>query len=410
MARVLHAVSGMPRTLLIVIACSLVACTESESLPMRNAGSGGETASVGGSTSSQGGHASAGGGGAVPVDTQLAAAAAALSPGEGVSTVDGSLFAELSNSDQASTLDVQWQTVSLFHDPIHRELQYMGKPASGQSLEHRHYIFDEATNVWRTTGTGLFPGTGHIWTASFDSVAGDYYFHRWSDDDIRVMTRATEGWSETAPSLSPLQLGGSNAGPACALAWHPNLFGPDDGGLVSYGQFRILAWRKATNTWSELASYSDGSPYHAHQGGQGVYLPGFDRVVMGTGNEDGAPLVGVAAGSGGVPGSVSNLGAPPIGVFGGGGDSNHGMFVVHPADSSRLLMLEDLGEHRVWSSLDGGETWTLASYNHPFHSLLSNIDDGQWTIGSIPLYRVVIALTSGHGGGGPQVALWRPND
>jgi hypothetical protein len=42
--------------------------------------------------------------------------------------------------------------------------------------------------------------------------------------------------------------------------------------------------------------------------------------------------------------------------------------------------------------------------------LLSGIDDGQWTIGSIPLYRVVIALTSGHGGGGPQVALWRPND
>ena len=81
----------------------------------------------------------------LPSDTLLARVTAALAPGDWVEIPEGV------NNDQVTTLDIQWQSAAAYYDRIRRELQYMGKPASGQSTVYTHYIYSETTSSWRAT-------------------------------------------------------------------------------------------------------------------------------------------------------------------------------------------------------------------------------------------------------------------
>lgn len=345
--------------------------------------------------------------------TVLATAAASLGPGEWIDFPEGL-------NPLARALDIQWNTVTMYYDPLRRELQYMGKPASGQSLEHRHYIYDEATNTWRTTGRALFPGTGHIWSHAFDPVTGNYYFHRWTDDFVWIMDRSVEAgagetnapWRQTRRQSEP-DLGGSNAGPVAALCWHPSLFGADRPGLIDYGKFRLFAWDPASDTWHVMARYGTGSPFWAHAGGQGVYVPALDRAVLGTGKDQGygRPLIAVDAEAGleedGIAaGVIRSLGDPPRMVSGTGGTTISARFLPHPSDPRKLVMLETYGESAVWVSEDGGATWAQSSDPHPFNGMPAD-SRGMWTCGAIPAHGVVWAMTS-RGDGDGSSRLWRP--
>ncbi|MEM9188681.1 MAG: hypothetical protein AAGF12_05870 [Myxococcota bacterium] len=345
--------------------------------------------------------------------TALSMAAGGLAPGEWTDFEEG-------KNTVSRSLDIQWNTVTMYYDEARRELQYMGKPASSQSRDHRHYIYDEASNRWRTTGHSLFPGTGHIWSTAFDPINGNYYFHRWTDDFVWIMDRAVEAgrgeaadpWRRTSSQTDP-ELGGSNAGPVCALCWHPNLFGAGRPGLVNYGQLRLFAWNPAIDRWSLMDRYGSGSPYWAHRAGQGVFLPSSNQAILGTGRDNGQamPLIWVDAGAGEVTsaisaGAVGIAGEPPLTVRGTGGTTNSARFLLHPNDPTRLLMLETFGSSRVWVSADAGASWDLQNYTHPFNNLPAD-SRGMWTCGSVPPYGVIWAMTS-RGNGDGASRLWKP--
>lgn len=311
--------------------------------------------------------------------------------------------------------DIQWMTVCMYYDAVRKELQYMGKPASSQSTNHRHYIYDEITNTWRTTGQTLFPGTGHIWSATFDHDEGNYYFHRYADNYVYYMRRSVEAgagsanspWTQTATgtNLSP----GGNA-PVAAVAYHPNLYGAGLGGLVDWSVFHILHWRESSNTWTSYGALSSLFPslnLDGSSGGGGCYLPGLDVVLLGAKNNTNSRIISVAAGSSGTPGTPTLLGSPPIPIEGVGGGGNGGKMLVDPSNSGYALILETISPYRYWRSTNGGSSWSLVG-NHPFTSAnLPSESTNMWTCGAVPAHGIVWGLSSnGNANGGSRI--WKP--
>ena len=368
------------------------------------AASGGSSA---GASGGNGGGGSSGSGGSSPYscgDTKLAQVAASLSPGQS---------AQFTKNLLQNHNDIQWQVGTLFWDPNRRELQYMGKPASGQSLNHSHYIYSADTDTWSTTGQMLFPGIGHIWYPAFDAANGDYFYRQYNTNVIHWFDRsdgANGTWKESPEQLPPaLNEGNANF---AAMGWHPNLFGAGKPGLFIWAVFRFFGYDLTTHTFSVLSSdkFPSGSPYRNRKTGQAVYLPGPDQLLcFGQANEVGHPALLVKAGAGSssdVFGDqlVTPTSAPPIEVYGGGADDNHGHVVNHPDDPNRLLLLDESGTSRVWQSDDFGATWVLQSYEHPFQEM-HNWSSGEYTAGSVPC-GVVVGMTSDGNGG--ETVLWKP--
>ena len=133
----------------------------------------------------------------VTSSTSLSEAAASIGPGQSIQFVKNTLQAPE---------DIQWQVQTIWYDSVRGELQYMGKPASSQSLNYSHYVFKESTNAWSTSGQSLFPGTGHVWDVTFDPVNGDYWFRRYNDNVLRWFDRsdgANGTWKQTVSQSSP---------------------------------------------------------------------------------------------------------------------------------------------------------------------------------------------------------------
>jgi hypothetical protein len=106
-------------------------------------------------------------------------------------------------------------------------------------------------------------------------------------------------------------------------------------------------------------------------------------------------------------GLASSTSAPPIPVSGEGGTSNHGHVVNHPNNANRLLLLDEHGSSRVWDSTDFGASWSLKGYTHPFQAMV-NQSAGEYTVGTVPRYGIVVGMTSAAGGG--EMVLWKPDD
>lgn len=292
--------------------------------------------------------------------------------------------------------EISWQTIC-WYDESRSELQYMGAPQASFTIDHQHYIFDERTNRWRTTGQSLFPSTGHIWSSAFDPATGDYFFKRMTTDDetIRWMQRSVEAgagttndpWTRTSgtPEL------GQTPGQKCGMAWHPNLFGSGDGGIAVFSNDRVVGWRKSTDSWSDIWVFGGNQSYSNLRNGSGIYLPGSDEVILGTG-VDANTLLYVEAGSGGSPGRAGVRGTTPVPVSGRVSTGNSAI-LVDPTNSDRVLMTENATGRRVWASNNGGADWSQSNGNHPFAGLAGAGNNG-FVVCSIAKYGVIAGLTS----------------
>ncbi len=290
----------------------------------------------------------------------------------------------------------------------------MGKPATSQSKNYSHYIYNERTDSWSTTGQTLFPGIGHIWNVTFDPDNGDYWFRRYNDNVLRWFDRSdgpNGTWKKTVEQSSPA-LNDGNANFA-AMGWHPNLFGAGNPGIFIWGVFRFFAYNFRSQEFSVLSpkNFGRSSIYRNRSTGQALYLPAADQLICFARNRgNGHPAILVDAGAGNSSdivsdGLVTTISAPPIQVFGGGRGINHGHVVNHPNNANHLLLLDEHGASRVWLSRDCGATWKLQAYNHPFQRMRSGTA-GEYTVGTVAQYGIVVGITSDTNGG--ETIIWKP--
>ena len=163
------------------------------------------------------------------------------------------------------------------------------------------------------------------------------------------------------------------------LAYHPNLFAAGDPGIFIWEGDNYYCYRLRDNSMhnvgpTEGSGGASGNTSRCRNG-TGDYVPGRDSVVCGAkGWETGSPrkpVIEVHAGAGNstdaaAEGTIVYHGEAPAVIYGAGGGTTHCKLVAHPYDTSRALLLEGYGADRVWSSSNGGESWTLVSYKHPF--------------------------------------------
>lgn len=334
-------------------------------------------------------------------NSSLAARAAALGLGESDLNIEALRNTLATASSQR--YDISWCSVLSFYDANRREIQYMGKSQSSQSGRYVHYIYSEANGSWRTTGTNLGSGTGHIYTCAFDPDNGEYFFLNWGANNVRRYNRANDSWSDT-PTNNNLPGGYEwNSG----MVYHPNLFGARDGGLIFCPSFASNAqvWRRSTNSWSTLNGVS--AQNSENNGAQGIYIPGLDAAMIAgfSGN-----VYRIDAGSGGSIGSVTSLGdqgTPNIGWM-ANQSSGAGKAVIDPNNPSRVLVLEFGGSSRVWASTSAGDSWSQVG-THPFGSM--NGANNNISYLSIADYGVIVGLTSTISPSAPwsRVGMWKVN-
>lgn len=335
--------------------------------------------------------------------SSLADRAAALGLGESDLNV-----VDMRNPLAWNEFEISWCSILSFYDANRREIQYMTSPQSNRTsndFNYAHYIYSEDNDSWRVTGYDLGNFLGHVYTCAFDPVNGDFFFLDWDANRIRRFDRASNTWTNT-PANNNLPGGYSwSAG----MVYHPNLFGAGDGGLIFCPTFDSNAqvWRRNTDSWSTLNGVrAANSPDDG--GAQGIYIPGLDAAMIGTGFNagSGSPTIyRVDAGSGGNTGSVSNLGNPGTPAIGwrNGPRAGHGKAIVDPNNDSRLLVLEFGGSSRVWASTNAGDTWSEVG-NHPFSGMGGY--SSQVSYVSIPAYGIILAMTS-MASPPHRVAIWK---
>ncbi len=326
-------------------------------------------------------------------------------------------FFDMSPNTLQNDLDVQWITSNVNYDESRRELVYMGKPASGQSTEFSLHIYNEANDAWSTVRPA-YTGTGHIWQHAFDPATGDYYSSTDGSTTVRHFKRRN---GITASSFLSLPVKPSTGGDdALPFGWHPNLFGPGNGGLVTWGRTNIAFYNPKTAAWTTVGSIPAGSLRNRNNG-CARYVKGFDRLVfaMYDHNTGGiGPVCWVDAGAGTNPstaissGLIDHAASNTPHVISGLGTPDTAHIVIHPDNNSRILFLESgtgAGVSRVWHSDDCGDTWVLESgVEHPFNNM--PVHSGFWTAGAFPGTGqndgVVVGIGSGAGGG--KFRIWKP--
>jgi hypothetical protein len=257
--------------------------------------------------------------------------------------------------------DLAWQT-SFHHDDLHGLVHLMGKPANADD-QWKHEYYTLATNRWTVVGTSMWDNPGHIYgNFTMDPLTGDVFQQRSTGgrDHPRQLAWwkfATKIWGFGPPSGEIYS--GAMETHANGVAFHPNLYGPGDGGAVWNEQAIIHCWRKSTNAIQHL-SYSYGAT--GEKESAAVYWPSQNKVIIGGAN--GSSLCSISPNGGGTP-ILTMLSRPPITTGGHSheSNSNFGSLHVHPGNPSKLLIVETVGQ-RAYTSTNG-TSWTQVS-NHPF--------------------------------------------
>jgi hypothetical protein len=293
----------------------------------------------------------------------LALACAALSSGQSATFASGA-------QSEFSEDDVAWQT-AFYHDDLHGLLHLMAKPQNAASA-WGHQIYDIAAGTWGNLSDGMWNNDGHIYgNTAIDFDTGDIYQSRnnagTGTPDFGRRARwwkySEQDWDSVAPVSQDIYSGAMNATPN-GLAWHPNLFGTGDGGLIWGDQVSFLYWRKSNDAVSRRAIGTD--EYGARESGA-VYWPAQDAVLIGGSRvPDISNLAMITPNPtpGGDP-VLTDLSAPPMSVRGGSHSSSgvFGSIHVHPGNPNKVLILESAGSD-AYESTDG-ENWTQIG-DHPF--------------------------------------------
>lgn len=296
-----------------------------------------------------------------------------------------------------------WQT-QWFYDPARRIAHLLAKRANDDD-DWRHQIYDEISNTWRN-GNWFVDQSGHIYgNTAFDPKTGDLYQRCGNEAFVRRWTFATNSWdfqtSAFAANISGVAANG--------LVWHPNLFGPNEDGLIYCGPYNgtagtLRGWKASTNTWDWFLSIPRTSNrYH----GAGCYHSGLQKTLIGScdtivGENRQTPYLV----TGGVTPSAAIAALTPVDMStGDAARMAMGPVIRHPRDSSKLLQVQRgasishvNGGNGAWVSSDA-LTWTQIS-NHPYPS-------GSFVACSIPEdgygnYGVVWLI------GVEDSVLWRP--
>ena len=258
---------------------------------------------------------------------------------------------------------LEWQS-NFYHDAARGIVHLMGKPANA-NRSWQHQFFTIFTGSWTqvTSGINNWDYFGHIYgNNAIDESTGDLYQtvgHINTEDSKKAWRyRASSGsWDRRVPESGALTTDSMND-TSNGAAWHPNLYGPGDGGLVIDQQFETFYWRKSTDAVQEVGH---GQNAFGRKEGIGIYWPAQDAVIVG--GSTGDSLAMITPNSGGLP-NRSTLPSPPITTSGqSAGGSNFGSLHVHPGNPNKLLLVETVGP-RAWTT-DNGSTWVQVS-NHPF--------------------------------------------
>ena len=332
--------------------------------------------------------------------TALASAAAGLVAGSGAVGTSWRDFGTGPNWG-ADLSAVSWCTDTLHYDSIRKQVHVGGGWVSKE--QKHHHIYDEATNLWGpNTLASQYPTntiSGHFWDTTFAPEWGEYFFGA-SDQPIYRYNPSSGLWT----TIDFGQRSGNGIG------WHPNMFGPGDGGLVCNSDNNLKVWQRRTGQIFTLQTYSVANAYN---GGSGAYNPVTGKLWIGTGNID--RCWSIATGSGGTtPGTSTLLPVPPVKVIGAddGGGGTFGKVIMHPYTAGKLLCLTYNGgaTGTVYESTSDGASWSTAAYTHPFNRS-NGIHPGWWSPGSIPRdaggnYGVIWSIRSL--AGTFQSVLWKP--
>jgi hypothetical protein len=291
----------------------------------------------------------------------IAQACAALSSGQSAQFALGaqSVF------DEA---DVAWQT-AFYHDERNGFIHLLGKPANNNPA-WGHQYFNTSTSTWTVVSTGFANGPGHIYgNTGMDFRNGNLYQTSGEIIDTRKVHRwrRSNAW-DTIPASGGIYNGGSFVNHCNGVAYHPSLYGQNDGGLIVESQFVTCFWRESTDA-TQFTSHEDSR--YGNREGVGLYWPAKDVAILGGADQQSGAgellMVSPASSPSGTPVSTS-LGRPPI-LTGGHSylrGAGFGSLHVHPSDPNKLLLLET-ASNRAWTATLSGSilTWTKVS-NHPF--------------------------------------------
>jgi hypothetical protein len=341
-------------------------------------------------------------------------------------------------NDKQDSWDIQWTTSSLYYDSNRKEIQYMGKAASGQYHDtwgrgtFTHYVYEEVNDVWlephdpvssndSQLGLEYYANpSGHIWCHTFDEANGSYIWAEYGTSKFWIFDGSTRTWRLSSSGDNTGGTGSANQpnDNASLMCFHPNLFGSGAPGIVIGNEYgRWFGYDITNDTWSMIQVAYPGSGW-AGNNGSGRYIPAIDSVIVGTEYNSyafrvaaGAGLSSAAVTEGLITRTVNPLPIPVVGA--GGGTWGH--LLNHPEDSNKLLLIESGGSQRVWDSTDYGDNFILRTssshpnnYLHPFKGMANRSGDDFMTMGSLPPQKCVMAISSNGSGG--QVKIWKPGN
>lgn len=333
----------------------------------------------------------------------LIVAAAALAPSQSSSSLS------TSGLTAAARGSIQWVNRG-FYDHARKRWIVHGKYASDQSSPsggRATMVYDAAANTWNSSAVFHINGVsniGHVYESlAYDPKEQRLYSGRYTSaaDSIYYWTygAAYDSWGATA--VTPWALNSNSTQPV--LGWHPNLFGPGDGGLVvirlvSGTTMQLVTWRRATDQWSANLVQSTAPSQH----GAMTYVRHYDALFA---THAGGNTYRINAGSGGVAATPIQIANPPIQCRHIGGGSSGGILIDDPKGlGGPYVLAKGTGTGTVYKY--EGTSWTTKGYLHPYPTGAT----GNGTLWSVaPMFPLgVFGCLRDSTSTAP--ILWRPND
>jgi hypothetical protein len=333
----------------------------------------------------------------------LIAEALALAPGQSTADIDGTNGSSGLTAEALGT--VQWVN-RFFYDHERKRAIVHGKYASGQGSPaggRATMVYDAAANTWDSSAVFHFNGVAHIGHV-YESITYDPKEQRLyggsytsSAAPIYYWTHGTpyDQWGTTA--VTPWPLNSNSVQPV--LGWHPNLFGPGDGGLVvirlvSGTTMQLVTWRRRTDTWTANLVQSTAPSAH----GAMTYCRHLDALFATHANGN---TYRINAGADGLAATPIQIANPPILCRHMGGGDNYGILIDDPSGRGGPYILEKGGNSQVWKYV--GTTWTEIA-GHPFQP--ASTSDTDWCVASCyPLGVFMCRRDTAT----PTQLLWRPS-